>query len=289
MSQRYENLLYLFWKYLKKNIAKLCLICFLSLIAAVWAQSTIENFDGTDLHSLNKNIRDISALVFSPNGDKLVSGERNGIITIWDVNNGMELHSFQGHADAILPLAFSPDGNLLVSGGADNIVNFWQASDWQHLGLLDGHSDAIKSLAFSPDGRYLAVGAGLLEHANTITLYGKADKSPVFSSSEHTSITQPNSFSKLNKQPKLISYQDELFSLKVPQGWQVKSDLEEVSVKITKDPSNQLTPVINIRFVRYYKTLDSLIDTLGSKSNVLEVISEQEIVCGNTLSTNYEE
>ena len=241
--------------------------------------SLINSEDGTTLYRLNKNIRDVSALVFNPNGDSFVSGERNGTITIWDVNTGMELHSFQGHADAIFSLAFSPDGNVLASGGADNIVNLWQASDWQHLGFLDEHSDDIRTLAFSPDGRYLAVGAGVLEHANTITLYGKADKSPIFSSLQQKPIIQPD------KQPKLVSYQDELFSLEVPQGWQVKSDLEEASVKITKDPSNQLTPVINIRFVRYYKTLDSLIDTLGSKSNVLKIISEQEILCGDTLST----
>ncbi len=92
-----------------------------------------------------------------------------------------------------------------------------------------------------------------------------------------------NNVQKISSPPTLTSYRDELFSLQVPQGWQVQSNLEKGSISIAKDPSNQLAPVISIQFVPY-QTPDTLsqtfIETLGSTGNSLEVLSEQELAGG---------
>ncbi len=139
-----------------------------------------------------------------------------------------------------------------------------------------------------PQGRFTTLAMLAASQEGFSSLGGTSLLTSISQSARPTSVTSTaptTSIQNASSPPNLILYQDELFNLQVPQGWQVKSNLEEASVKITKDPSNKITPVINIKFVRYYKTLDSLIDTLGSESNVLEVISEQEIVCGNTLST----
>ncbi len=98
-----------------------------------------------------------------------------------------------------------------------------------------------------------------------------------------TSTAPTTSTQNTSSPPNLIPYQDEFFSLQVPQGWQVASDVEKGSINIAKDPSNKLAPTISIQFAPY-QTPDTLskafIDTLGSAGNSLEVLSEQEIAGG---------
>lgn len=59
----------------------------------------------------------LSCLAFSPNGERILSGSRDGTAKLWDVATGVLLHTFQWGAESITSVAWSPDGKLLAVAG----------------------------------------------------------------------------------------------------------------------------------------------------------------------------
>ena len=69
-------------------------------------------------------------LVFSPDGEVLVSGFDTGTIQLWDVRTGDKIAALDGHTKGVNTLAFSPDGTMLVSAATDGTILLW---DWDEM------------------------------------------------------------------------------------------------------------------------------------------------------------
>ena len=50
----------------------------------------------------------------------LAAGFRDGVVTLWDMNDWHEIVSFQAQPSCLFDLAFSPDGTLLVTCGEEH-------------------------------------------------------------------------------------------------------------------------------------------------------------------------
>lgn len=117
-----------------------------------------------------RNMPRVSALTFSPDGTRLVSGTQRGKIQMWDVVTSGTLAAFEestgrenlGH---IAALAFSPDGTLLAVG-THRHVHLWDVDTGNKLfSISTGHrrgrntfTGYAKPLIFSPDGAVLVNG-----------------------------------------------------------------------------------------------------------------------------------
>jgi eukaryotic-like serine/threonine-protein kinase len=122
-----------------------------------------------DAHSLQL-IRNIPVLgtvsiAFSPDGQRLATAGRDGVIHVWPVDgdagkDGGLLASLHGHAHEILCISFSPDGKYIASGGRDNNIHIWDAENYDHLARFPGHSDYIYALVWSRDSRRLISSSG---------------------------------------------------------------------------------------------------------------------------------
>ncbi len=98
----------------------------------------------------------VTSVAFSPDGQRLASGGRDGTMKIWDSATGKELFSLKGHAVWVTSVAFSPDGQRLASGGGGT-VKIWDSATGKELLSLKGMAGSV---AFSPDGQRLASGGG---------------------------------------------------------------------------------------------------------------------------------
>ena len=128
----------------------------------VWNATTRD-----DLFTLQAPSRpEFFAVAFSPDGKHLVTGRGNGIVQVWDANNGQLIRTLGTHAGPVRGVVFSRDGARLATVSADGEVKVWDAT---RLGEKEKPQTPLQkflgyspgpgvNVAFSPDGKWLAFG-----------------------------------------------------------------------------------------------------------------------------------
>jgi eukaryotic-like serine/threonine-protein kinase len=111
------------------------------------------------LKTLRGHLEDVTAVAFSPDGQKLVTGSWDQTAKVWETASGRELLSLKGHSAPIWCVAFSPDGQRIVTGSWDQTAKVWEAASGRELLTIGGHSAPIRSVAFSPDGQRIVTGS----------------------------------------------------------------------------------------------------------------------------------
>jgi WD40 repeat protein len=105
----------------------------------------------------------VSAVAFSPGGDRLATGGTDYRVKLWDAETGRFLFDLGGakdrHGNTVYALAFSPDGKYLATGSLDRTVKIWDISSGEAASkaprTLTGCDGAVYGLAFSPNGECL--------------------------------------------------------------------------------------------------------------------------------------
>lgn len=133
----------------------------------------------------------VSALAFSPLGDRLVSASWDKTVRVWDVygrSNAVE--PFRLHADA-LALAFRPDGLEVAVSTLDGQIIFWDIRGAVQRTLIEGRKDisggrkaedrvtaannssgkSFNSIAYTADGAALLAGG----NSKHVCLYDARD------------------------------------------------------------------------------------------------------------------
>jgi WD40 repeat protein len=106
----------------------------------------------------------VTSLAFSPDGDRLVTGDADGKIRLWQVANGKQLLTLQGHRSWVYSVNFSPigvdlpsaSGQMLVSGSEDSAIHLWDLAAGRCLKTFQGQTNGVRAVNFSHDGRTLA-------------------------------------------------------------------------------------------------------------------------------------
>jgi len=96
---------------------------------------------------------DLNCITFSPDGNYLLTGGRDGIAYLWDRRTEREARRFAGHASAVKSATFTSDGRFVITGSEDGTTRFWNAQTAGELCQLISfnHGDWM---VVDPEGRF---------------------------------------------------------------------------------------------------------------------------------------
>lgn len=96
----------------------------------------------------------LSKVVFSPDGTRIVTGDWDGKITLWDINTAAALTTYT-HKDYVNSITFSPNGKFIATGSRDAMATLWDVETGTACFNIT-HQDSVTSTTFSPDSTLLA-------------------------------------------------------------------------------------------------------------------------------------
>lgn len=112
------------------------------------------------IHKLKNHTNLVSALVITPDNNKLISGSWDETIRIWDIKSGKCLKVLEGQKSFVYTLTVTPDGNTLVSSSANpDIIKIWDLSSGKCLNTIE--TSAKEALAITPDGNNFVTEYGI--------------------------------------------------------------------------------------------------------------------------------
>jgi len=145
----------------------------------------------------------VSAISFSHDGQRIATGNADGTIKVWNVQQGQCLAEMERQTHAkykgVSCLAFAPDNLCLaVTGVKDSIVGLWNVESGTQLIQYYGASQdvsnfcgVIRPVAFSPDNRLLAC----LNTADTISIWDLNTHVCLATLNEYTGVVESLCFS----------------------------------------------------------------------------------------------
>jgi WD40 repeat protein len=104
---------------------------------------------------------------YSPDKKRIISGQMDGSIKIWDTESGRMIKSISAHTMAVFSLTWTSNGKMFLSCDYETL-KVWNAETFRELWSASGYS---WSAVFSPDGRIIAAGTenGTVKLLNAVT------------------------------------------------------------------------------------------------------------------------
>ena len=108
---------------------------------------------------------DVHSIIFSADGNMLVTRDSSNKARLWDVATGRFLGSFRGDETKFSSISLSPDGRMLATGTRDNKICIWEICRGELyligdcLMTFSEHSESVNSVAFSSDGKMIVSGS----------------------------------------------------------------------------------------------------------------------------------
>ncbi len=117
--------------------------------------------DGRERHSLPFGRGRVTAIAFSPLGDKIAASDISGNLAVWNAKTGVNVGTTPTQQAGIFHLAFSPDGRRLAAVQRERVL-VWDVPELQemlvlriasHRSMDGGYNPTV---AWSHDGRKIA-------------------------------------------------------------------------------------------------------------------------------------
>jgi len=100
----------------------------------------------------------LSTFSVSKDGLWVATGDQNGAVSVWDIQNGKEIIRFEGQSGEVFSVAMSPDKTLVASVDKTNIISLWDINQGNLRYSLKKHDFRVNKVLFSPDGQFVISG-----------------------------------------------------------------------------------------------------------------------------------
>ncbi|MBX2864674.1 MAG: TIR domain-containing protein [Leptolyngbyaceae cyanobacterium MAG.088] len=101
----------------------------------------------------------LQRLLFSPNGQHMVTATSSGALELWDLAGNL-LDTFVGHNRPITSISFSPDGQYLVSGSDDGTARLWRIQPESFRHVHKPNDSAVVGVSFNSSTGHLVTEFG---------------------------------------------------------------------------------------------------------------------------------
>jgi WD40 repeat protein len=89
--------------------------------------------------------------MFSPDGQRAVSGDLKEAARLWNTANGTIIATLSGQETPLLSGGFSSDGRRLVAGGSYGAPRLWDTTTGDLLAIVEGLPRSVRRTWFLPD------------------------------------------------------------------------------------------------------------------------------------------
>ena len=67
----------------------------------------------------------VHGVAFSPDSRRILSGDADGTMRLWDLHTKKLLRRFEGHGPMVNSVSFTAAGRQALSGGSDKTLRLW--------------------------------------------------------------------------------------------------------------------------------------------------------------------
>jgi RHS repeat-associated protein/uncharacterized repeat protein (TIGR01451 family) len=162
------------------------------LVAAGGSRAYLWSVQTRDLKGqFAQHTASIDSVDFSPLGDQVLTGARDGTARIWDAATLQQVRSFPAASGQLTPTAFSEDGARVLVASGQNTAKLWATMSSNLLATLTGHAGAVSAVALSPDNSKAITGSS----DRRVILWNTALATPLFVWTNHTHLINAVKFS----------------------------------------------------------------------------------------------
>lgn len=102
----------------------------------------------------------INDLVYSPEGNHVVTAADDGKVKVWDVKSGFCIVTFTEHSSGVTACRFAQKGNVLFTASLDGSVRAWDLIRYRNFRTFSAPTRlSFSSLAVDPSGDVVCVGS----------------------------------------------------------------------------------------------------------------------------------
>lgn len=102
----------------------------------------------------------MNALVYSPDGQKIVTAADDGKVKVWDVKSGFCIVTFTEHSSGVTACEFAKKGNVLFTASLDGSIRAWDLIRYRNFRTFTAPSRlSFSSLAVDPSGEVICAGS----------------------------------------------------------------------------------------------------------------------------------
>ncbi|PBP23155.1 Periodic tryptophan protein 2 [Diplocarpon rosae] len=102
----------------------------------------------------------MNALVYSPDGQKIVTAADDGKVKIWDVKSGFSIATFTEHISGVTACEFAKNGSVLFTASLDGSVRAWDLVRYRNFKTFTAPTRlSFSCLAVDPSGDVVCAGS----------------------------------------------------------------------------------------------------------------------------------